>query len=101
MSTVMMGLVAFPVIEMLMAFVHKDRKTGWLFFKMVFFLGLAAIAGFTVAVCIHAPLKGNGSIIDGIKAIPPYAFLFTDFFLDFEVGIFNHLILSLIISHSA
>lgn len=69
MSTVMMGLVAFPVIEMLMAFVHKDRKTGWLFFKMVFFLGLAAIAGFTVAVCIHAPLKGNGSIIDGIKAI--------------------------------
>ena len=68
-STVMMGLVSFLVIDLLLALVKKDNQAVKLLFKTTIILGVVAIVGFMIAVCIHAPLKGNGSIKEGIKSI--------------------------------
>ena len=68
-STVMMGLVSFLVIDLLLALVKKDNQAVKLLFKTTIILGVVAIVGFMIAVCIHAQLKGNGSIKEGIKSI--------------------------------
>ena len=68
-SVVMMGLVSFMVIDLLLAVIKKDKQTAKLFFKATFILGIIALAGFMVAICIHAPLRGDGSIAEGIKTI--------------------------------
>lgn len=68
-STVMMGLIAFMVIDFLLAVVRKDIQTAKLFFKAIFILGVAALAGFMVAILIHATLRGEGNLLAGIKSI--------------------------------
>ena len=68
-SVIMMALVSFLVIELLMAMVNRERDKSKLLFKTILTLSAVAIAGFMTAICIHAPLKGNGSLIDGIQNI--------------------------------
>lgn len=68
-TTVMMGLIAFPTVDMLLAFSRKDRNQAHLLFRTTFILGIMALAGFAVAVLIHASLKGNGNITEGIHLI--------------------------------
>lgn len=68
-SVVMMGLVSFMVIDLLIAIVKKDYEKAKLLFRTTFILGVIALAGFVMAICIHAPLKSGGSIIEGIKII--------------------------------
>lgn len=54
--------------DMCAAFFKRDKK-GRLLFRTIFILGLAALAGFAAAICIHAQLKANGDILEGIKVI--------------------------------
>jgi len=68
-SAVMMGLIAFPVIELLAAFAAHDRKKIRLLVRSIFILGILALLGFAAALCLHARLKGEGNIIDGVKGI--------------------------------
>lgn len=68
-SAVMMGLVSFVVIDLLLAVVKKDKQKTKLLFKATLILGIVALSGFMVALCIHAPLKGDGSIVQGVKMI--------------------------------
>ena len=48
---------------------EKDKKKAELIFRTMFILGTIAIVGFIVAICIHASLRGDGSIVEGMKNI--------------------------------
>lgn len=68
-SVIMMGLISFMVIDLLLALQKKEKKHASLLFKTTLILGIIALTGFMTAICIHASLKGNGSITEGIKNI--------------------------------
>lgn len=68
-SVIMMGLVAFLVIDLLLSIVERDTEKTKLLFRTTLVLGIVALTGFIVAICIHALLKGRGDIIQGIKMI--------------------------------
>lgn len=68
-SVIMMGLVSFLVIDLLCAAAKKDRERSRLLFRTAAFIGIAALAGFLTAICIHATLRGDGNIAEGIRSI--------------------------------
>lgn len=65
-STIMMGLVAFLLVDLVLAITRKDKENTVLLFRSIIIIGCAALAGFMAAVCIHASLRGSGSIFRGI-----------------------------------
>ena len=69
-SVIMMGLIAFLLVDLVKVFYYKDKNRQKLVFRSVFIIGMMALAGFFAAVCIHAPLRSSdGNILDGIKSI--------------------------------
>lgn len=68
-TTVMLGAISFLLIDLLIALYHKDREKSRLLFQTVFWCGIAALLGFGAAICIHAPIKSGGSIVEGIRMI--------------------------------
>lgn len=68
-SNVMMGLISFLLVDFFVAVLNHDRRKSRLLFRTILIIGTVALAGFFVALCIHAPLKGDGSVLEGIKAI--------------------------------
>lgn len=68
-SVVMMGLISFLLVDFAVAVIAKDKQKSRILFRTIFIIGLAALLGFAVAICIHAHLKGNGSLLFGIKKI--------------------------------
>lgn len=68
-STVMMGLIQFLLVDMILAVVRKDWKKAMLLLRTIFLLGVAALAGFAVAICFHARLKSDGNLLEGIALI--------------------------------
>lgn len=67
-SSIMMGLVAFLVFDFFAA-ATKNRKEQWLIARTIIILGLVALAGFFTAIVMHAGIRSNGSILEGIKTI--------------------------------
>lgn len=68
-SVIMMGMVAFLVVDLIQAVTKKDAATAKLVFKTTVIIGIIAVLGFMAAICIHASLRGNGNIIGGMKDI--------------------------------
>ncbi len=68
-SVVMMGLIAFLLVDFILSISKKDKVQVKLLFRTIVIVGITALLGFMAAICVHAPLKGNGSIIVGIKNI--------------------------------
>ncbi|SEK44649.1 hypothetical protein SAMN02910377_00901 [Pseudobutyrivibrio ruminis] len=68
-SVIMMGLISFMLVEFFNALIKKDSELSKLLFKTILIIGIAALLGFIAAILIHAPIKGDGSIIAGIKNI--------------------------------
>lgn len=68
-SVIMMGMIAFLVIDLIQAIKKKDKEIGKLIFRTITMIGIIAVLGFMDAICIHASLRGDGDILDGIKAI--------------------------------
>ena len=68
-STIMMGLVAFLVADLVAAWGKKDKEKSQLLFRATFIVSVVALTGFAVALCIHATLRGDGSMAEGIKTI--------------------------------
>lgn len=68
-SVIMMGMVAFLVVDLIQAVVKKETALGKLIFRTIMIIGIIAIFGFIVAICIHASLRGNGNILGGMKDI--------------------------------
>lgn len=68
-TTIMLGLIAYPLVELLTAITKKDKNKASLLFKRIVILGVCALAGFACAIIMHAALKADGNIIYGIKKI--------------------------------
>ena len=68
-SSVMMGGVAFLLADLVVGLIKKNKEKTMILFRTIIIMGVAAFAGFVVAICIHAPLRGEGNIIYGIKNI--------------------------------
>lgn len=68
-STVMLGLISFLLVDLTVAAVKKDKEKLLLIFRTIFILGLAALAGFMSALCIHASLGGQRDVLTGIRQI--------------------------------
>lgn len=68
-STVMMGLIQFLLVDMVMAAIRGERKKAGLLLRTIFLLGLAALAGFAAAICVHAGVRAHGDYLEGIVRI--------------------------------
>lgn len=68
-SVIMIGLIAFLLVDFLSALARRDNKNAILLFRTVIILGCAALLGFATAICFHASLRGNHDIWVGIKDI--------------------------------
>ena len=68
-STIMMSLIAFLLVDLILALMKNDRTAAALYFRAILLIGIMAVAGFVAAILIHAPLKGGGSIVSGVRNI--------------------------------
>lgn len=68
-TSVMMGLIAFMLIDFVLSIINSDKQKRDLLFRTILITGIVALMGFAVAICIHAILKGSGDIIEGVKII--------------------------------
>lgn len=68
-STIMVGMVLFPCAELVSAFVQKDRERSRRLLGLAALLGAGALAGFAVAVSLHAMLRGEGDLAAGFSSI--------------------------------
>ncbi len=64
-STIMMSLLLFPVMECLTV----DRNQKLKYFKKLVILGLCALIGFAMALLLHGYFRGDGNIVTGVKEI--------------------------------
>ncbi|MCI8550414.1 MAG: hypothetical protein HFI68_07495 [Lachnospiraceae bacterium] len=68
-SVIMMGLISFPLVDFAAAVLRKDKDRSLLLARTIFILGIAALLGFAAALCLHAPMRGNGDLLEGLKTI--------------------------------
>lgn len=68
-SAVMVGLVLFPLAELLGAWAEKDRQRARRLFFAVLFLGCCALGGVFAALLIHAGVRGEGDFMAGARLI--------------------------------
>lgn len=68
-SVIMMGLIAFLLADLVKAVADKDKDKIKLEVRTILIIGIVAVCGFATAICMHAPLRGNGDLIAGIKSI--------------------------------
>ena len=68
-STIMVGLIAFLLADTVAALIHKEKEKFWLLVRTMFIVGVLALAGFATAICMHADIRGNGDIAEGVKII--------------------------------
>ena len=68
-TAIMMGLIAFLLVDFIKSLAEKNSKQAILVFRTTICIGIMALCGFMTAICIHAPLRGAGNLIEGIKNI--------------------------------
>lgn len=68
-SAVMMGLITFLLTDLIGAILSRDKGKSILLFRTTFIMGLVALLGFLAAICMHAILRGNGNLLEGIITI--------------------------------
>ncbi|MDI6415235.1 hypothetical protein QLX55_07800 [Solobacterium moorei] len=68
-SAVMMGLITFLLADLIFAILSKNKEKSILLFRTTFAMGIIALLGFMAAICMHAILRGNGNILEGIITI--------------------------------
>ena len=68
-STIMMGLIMFPVCDLVECFFKKKKMKFNDYLKPIILLSISAFLGFVLAIIIHSVLRGNGNILNGIKSI--------------------------------
>lgn len=68
-SSVMLGLIAFLLVDFISAVINKNRKNSLLLCRTIMITGIMALFGFASALSIHAILRGNGNVIEGWRSI--------------------------------
>ncbi len=66
---VMLGAIFPLLIDLIAHLIERDWKAVWKDFLDTLILGLVAVAGFVLALLIHARLRGGGDILSGLKII--------------------------------
>lgn len=69
MSVIMLGMISFLLVDLVKAFVAKNRTEIVLLLRTIFILGIIALVGFITAMYVHAILRGNGDAMEGMKEI--------------------------------
>lgn len=70
-STILIGLILFPLADLLAEKRPADRKIRW---QNVLFLGGAAVLGFMTAILIHARVAGDGDLSLGLLEVMKVAY---------------------------
>lgn len=68
-SAIMMGLIAFLLVDLIVVAGKKDKHRIVLMFRTIVIIGACALIGFVAAICLHAIYTGNGNILVGIHNI--------------------------------
>lgn len=68
-TTIMMSSIVFLLTDFVMAFLEKDNEKTKKLFKIIFVMGIFALAGFAIALIWHAYLRGGGNIVNGMRSI--------------------------------
>lgn len=69
MTTVMLGLISFLLVDLIVEWLEGNKGRTKLLFKTTFIIGVMALMGFAMAITLHATIRGEGSIVAGIKSI--------------------------------
>ena len=68
-SSIMIGLVFAPLVDFFVALVNREKKKVQRLVITILILGASALAGFGMALIMHARLESGGDLIAGIKVI--------------------------------
>lgn len=68
-STIMMSSISFLVADFVKAWHENKNNDKRRIFKSIVVLSICALAGFLLAILIHAYLRGDGNLIIGLKHI--------------------------------
>lgn len=71
-SCVMLGLIAFLVVDLLYSIFTKDKANAILLLKTIIIMGVCAVLAFVAALLMHAQIRGSGDIVKGLKSIYDY-----------------------------
>ncbi len=68
-SVIMLSMIAFMSSELFIDITKKNWNSSCRRAKSIFFMGICALVGFGVALLLHARIRGNGNILDGLNLI--------------------------------
>lgn len=68
-STVLVGCELFLFADFIRSAAARDRKQSALLLRAMLGMGLMALLGFGLALCIHARLRGDGDVLQGLLDI--------------------------------
>lgn len=68
-STIMLATISFLLVDLVNSLILKDKLQLKRVFKSIIIMGIMCLLGFVSAIGIHAFLRGDGNIINGINSI--------------------------------
>lgn len=68
-STIMLGMILFPLAELVLALHGRRKKEASRLFWGIFILGAMALLGFAAAILAHAWYRGGGDLWAGVVTI--------------------------------
>lgn len=68
-TTIMLSSIAFLAAEFFLNIKNKRKDESILLFRVIVVMGMFALLGFVGAMVIHANIRGEGNIVDGLKDI--------------------------------
>ena len=68
-SVIMVGLIVFLAADFVKSVYAKDKEKALLLGRTVIIIGIMALLGFAVALCIHANVRSEDGIWQGLKLI--------------------------------
>lgn len=74
-TTVMMGSILFLLADAAVCLTRREWKAFRRVLMNIFAIGIAALLGFAAALCMHADIRADGNVLEGIRSIYEKNFL--------------------------
>lgn len=68
-STIIMGMIMFPLVDMIISWKNGDGKRTGLYLKLALGLCIVGVVGFWIALTMHGYVRGDGNIYTGLQDI--------------------------------